>query len=35
MIHYPDDDLVFDGPLMRDETGDRIAPRAAASQDGE
>ncbi len=24
VIHYPDDDLSFDGPLMRDEKGDRI-----------
>lgn len=23
-IHYPDDNLTFDGPLMRDEKGDRI-----------
>ena len=23
-IHYPDDNLVFDGPLMRDEKGDRV-----------
>ncbi len=23
-IHYPDDDLAFDGPLMRDDKGDRI-----------
>jgi len=23
-IHYPDDDLTFDGPLLRDEKGDRI-----------
>lgn len=23
-IHYPDDDLKFDGPFMRDEKGDRI-----------
>jgi uncharacterized cupin superfamily protein len=23
-IHYPDDDLTFDGPLMRDEKGDRL-----------
>jgi uncharacterized cupin superfamily protein len=23
-IHYPDDDLTFDGPLMRDEKGDRV-----------
>jgi uncharacterized cupin superfamily protein len=23
-IHYPDDDLTFDGPLMRDDKGDRI-----------
>lgn len=26
LIHYPDDNLVFDGPLMRDEKGDRISP---------
>ena len=26
MVHYPDDDLTFAGPLMRDEKGDRIAP---------
>ena len=24
IIHYPDDDLNFDGPLMRDEKGDRM-----------
>ena len=24
-IHYPDDGLTFDGPLMRDEKGDRFA----------
>jgi uncharacterized cupin superfamily protein len=24
IIHYPDDDLTFDGPLMRDEKGDRV-----------
>jgi hypothetical protein len=24
MIHYPDDNLTFDGPLMRDEKGDRV-----------
>ena len=23
-IHYPDDDLTFDGPLMRNEKGDRL-----------
>ena len=23
-IHYPDDGLTFDGPLMRDEKGDRF-----------
>jgi uncharacterized cupin superfamily protein len=25
IIHYPDDRLVFDGPLMRDVKGDRIS----------
>ena len=25
-IHYPDDDLAFDGPLMRDGNGDRMPP---------
>ena len=24
IIHYPDDDLAFDGPLRRDEKGDRL-----------
>jgi uncharacterized cupin superfamily protein len=26
MIHYPDDDLAFDGLLIRDQDGDRVAP---------
>lgn len=27
MIHYPDDDLVLEGPLVRDEKGDRVPSR--------
>jgi uncharacterized cupin superfamily protein len=25
IIHYPDDNLTFDGPLMRDHKGDRVS----------
>jgi uncharacterized cupin superfamily protein len=30
VVHYPDDNLAFEGPLMRDEKGDRIASPSMA-----